>query len=152
MKKITKKPFNVIGLSIRTTNENNQSGKDIAELWQLFLSKNIQEQIPNKVDNSIYCVYTDYEKDHTKPYTTILGCKVSSIDKIPEGMVAQSFKKGIYIKTIAKGDLTNNLIYNHWLKIFEMNIDRAFFADFEIYDERANNPKDCEVDVFVSVK
>lgn len=152
MKKITIAPFQVIGLSIRTTNENDQSGKDIAALWQRFLSEKMLEQIPNKVEDSIYCIYMDYEKDHTKPYTTLLGCKVSSIDEIPEGMVAQSFVGGDYIPTLAKGDLTDNLIYKHWLKIFDMNLNRAFTADFEVYGERATNPKDCEVDVFISTK
>ena len=40
--------FNIIGISIRTTNENEQSGKDIPALWDQFISEGIAEKIPNK--------------------------------------------------------------------------------------------------------
>lgn len=70
--------FHVIGISIRTTNENNQAAQDIPELWNKFMTESVIEKIPNKVENAVYCIYTEYEKDHTKPYTTILGCRVKT--------------------------------------------------------------------------
>jgi predicted transcriptional regulator YdeE len=70
---------------LRTTNENNQAAQDIPVLWEKLMNEGIVNAIPNKIDTTIYSLYTDYEKDHTKPYTTILGCKVENIDHIPEG-------------------------------------------------------------------
>ena len=35
--------FHIIGIAIRTTNENGQSQKDIGELWQKFSGSNIIE-------------------------------------------------------------------------------------------------------------
>lgn len=152
MRTVKIEPFNIIGIAIRTTNENGQASKDITELWGRFMSESIQAKIPNKVDNDIFSLYTDYEGDHTKPYTAILGCKVENLDNIPNGMVGKSFEGGTYFKTSTKGDLTQGLIVNHWSKIFEMDIDRTFDADFEIFGEKAQNPSNAEVDFYVGVK
>jgi predicted transcriptional regulator YdeE len=59
--------FKVIGISVRTTNENRQATKDIPFLWKKFFEENISSKIPNKLSDDLYCVYTHYEKDHTKP-------------------------------------------------------------------------------------
>ncbi len=32
-------PFKVIGIAVRTTNENNQAAKDIPLLWEKFIRK-----------------------------------------------------------------------------------------------------------------
>jgi predicted transcriptional regulator YdeE len=152
MQTVKIEPFNFIGISIRTTNENGQASKEIAELWGKFMSESILEKIPNKVDNEIYSLYTDYEGDHTKPYTAILGCKVENLDNIPNGMVGKSFNGGTYTKTTAKGDLMQGLVVNQWSKIFEMELDRTYDADFEIFGEKAQNPSDAEVDFYVGIK
>ena len=96
MQRVTIKPFQVIGITVNTTNENGQSAQDIGQLWETFMSEGIAEKIPNKIDQSILSIYTNYEGDHTQPYDTILGCKVSSLQEIPEGMVGQSFNGGTY--------------------------------------------------------
>lgn len=152
MQSIKIKPFKLIGIEVRTTNENNQASKDIAELWETFLGEGILNKIPNKENDFVYSLYTDYESDHTKPYTAIIGCKVDNLTEIPDGMVGKSFDGGNYVKTTAKGDLTKGLIVNHWGKIFELNLDRVFTTDFEIFGEKAKNPVDCEVDFYVAVK
>jgi len=143
--------FNIIGVSIRTTNENEQSGKDIPALWDKFISEGIAEKIPNKINHSIYSVYTDYEKDHTKPYTTILGCVVESLDFIPDEMVGITIETGSYEKFIAKGNLNDGIVINEWIKIWNSDLDRSFTSDFEIYGEKAQNPENAEVDIFIAI-
>jgi predicted transcriptional regulator YdeE len=144
--------FNVIGISVRTTNENMQAAKDIPALWNKFINESILDKIPNKITNDVYCIYTDYEKDYTKPYTTILGCKVDSINSIPDGMVTKTFEEAKYIKHIAKGNILQGLVYNEWLKIWDASIERTYIADFEVYGAKAQNPEHAEVDIFVAVK
>lgn len=145
-------PFKVIGIAVRTTNENNQAAQDIPVLWEKLMNEGIVNAIPNKIDTTIYSLYTDYEKDHTKPYTTILGCKVENLDHIPEGMVGKSFEGGNYIKFTAKGNLADNLVINEWIKIWNMDLGRIFTADFETYGEKALNPSEAEVDIFIAVE
>ncbi len=152
MNKITVKAFKVIGISVRTTNENGQASKDIGELWSKFMTEGILDKIPNKIDNAVYSIYTEYESDHTKPYTTILGCKVENTDNIPDGMIAKTFEGGEYTKYIAKGDLMKGVVYEEWTKIWNEDLDRTYTADFEVYGEKAQNPSDAEVDILIAIK
>ncbi|MGB1041722.1 MAG: GyrI-like domain-containing protein [Flavobacteriales bacterium] len=152
MKTITIEPFKVIGIAVRTTNQNGQSAQDIGQLWNKFMTEGIANQIPNKVDASVFSIYTNYEGDHTQPYDTILGCKVSSFDNIPEGLVGQAFEGGNYGKFVSKGDLTQGVVFSTWNEIWNSDLDRVYTADFEIYGERAQNPTDAEVDVLVAIK
>lgn len=146
------KKMHIIGISVRTTNENGQSGIDISALWNRFMSEGIAEKIPNKIDHSIYSVYTDYEKDHTKPYTTILGCKVSSLDNIPGGMVGKTIDEAEYTIFTAKGNIHEGVVFNEWVKIWSSDLNRTFTADFEVYGEKAMNPENAEIDIFIAVK
>lgn len=152
MNNVKVKPFMVIGIAVRTTNENEQAAKDIPVLWEKLMKENVLENIPNKIDNTVYSIYTDYEKDHTKPYTTLLGCKVENLDHVPEGMIGKSFEGGNYIKFTAKGNLADGLVINEWFKIWNMELGRTFTADFEMYGEKAQNPSDAEVDILIAVK
>ncbi len=88
-------PFFIMGISIRTTNEDQQAAKDIPALWQRFWNEDILSKIPNKTGNTLYCAYTDYESDFTKPYTTVLGCKVSSLGTIPQGLKVKQFRAAV---------------------------------------------------------
>ena len=152
MEKVNIEAFKVIGISVRTTNENGQSTKDIGELWGRFMSEGILDKIPNKIDNTIYSIYTEYEGDHTQPYITVLGCKVENFDSIPEGMAAKTLASGSYAKFVSEGDLTQGAVFLEWSKIWEMDLERTYTADFEVYGEKAQNPTDAEVDIFVAIE
>jgi len=143
--------FKVIGLSVRTTNTNGQSAQDIGALWEKFMSEGVTAKIPNKIDDTIFSIYTNYEGDHTMPYDTILGCKVNSLDEIPEGMIGQLFEGGEHVKFVAKGDLAQGAVYQTWGEIWSSNLNRKFTADFEVYGTKAQNPTNAEVDIFVAV-
>ncbi|MDB2385081.1 GyrI-like domain-containing protein [Polaribacter sp.] len=144
--------FNIIGITVKTTNENNQAASDIPALWKKFMEEGILQKIPNKVNNEIYSMYTDYESDFTRPYTTIIGCKVENLNEIPEGMVGKTVEGSTYNFSTTKGDLSKGVIINHWSKIWQSNIKRAYTTDFEIYGEKASNPQNAEVEFYVAVK
>ncbi|WP_062059918.1 GyrI-like domain-containing protein [Aquimarina longa] len=143
--------FWIIGISVRTTNKNEQFAKDIPALWNTFMSEGVMHKIPNKLNDTIYGVYTDYESDHTEGYTTIIGYKVKNLDIIPEGMSSVQIKESTYIRFTAKGDLNKNVIYNKWKDIWKLDLNRAYTTDFEVYGEEAVNPTDAEVDIFVAI-
>ncbi len=151
MENQTMTAFNIIGIAVRTTNENGQSGKDIPALWEQFMSEGLLEKISNKISTDIYCMYTDYEKDHTKPYTTILGCQVSSLSDLPEGMIGKHIASGKYTKQVAKGNILEGMVFNEWLKIWNSDIARTYTADFEVYGVKAANPMEAEVDIYLAV-
>lgn len=152
MNKVQVAPFKVIGIAVRTTNEHNKAATDITALWSRFMNEHVLEAIPNKIDNTVYSIYTDYESDHTKPYTTILGCKVTDLNTIPYGMIGKDLDGGNYLKLSAQGNLMEGLIIKKWLEIWQMDIDRAYTADYEVFGEKAQNPADAVIDFLISVK
>jgi predicted transcriptional regulator YdeE len=146
--------FYVIGISTRTTNENGQSAKDIEALWGKFWGEEIQKQIPNKVSDEIYAVYTDYETDFTGPYTTIVGLPVSSLENIPKGFIGITIETEVYQKFISKGKMPE-AVFNTWLEIWGnkgLNLKRAYKADFTIHGQKYYDGDKAEVETFISVK
>jgi len=142
----------IIGISVRTTNENEQSAIDIPGLWNKFLSTNLASSIPNKVSTDLYCIYTDYESDFTKPYTTILGCQVSSLNSIPDGFVGTTIKAGNYLTFVAKGKMSDNIVFKEWQKIWSSDLPRTYQTDFEVYGAQAQDPENAEVEIFISTQ
>lgn len=149
MKKI---PFYIVGIAVRTTNENMQAATDIPALWNTFMTEGIAGKIPNKTGDELYCVYTEYESDYTKPYTTILGCAVYDLSEIPEGMKGIEIAGGDYEQFTAAGKMNDNIVYNEWLKIWDSGISRAYTTDFEVYGEKAQNPENAEVPIYIALK
>lgn len=145
-------PFYVIGLSIRTKNENEKSARDMEALWNNFFSGNIIAMIPNKADDTIYCVYTEYEQDYTKPYTTILGCRVHNLNEIPEGLSGKLITGGTYQIFTAKGNIAEGIVLREWQKIWNADISRNYTSDFEVYGEKTKNQHNAEVDIFIALK
>lgn len=143
--------FYVIGITVRTSNENGQSAIEIPKLWETFINENIIDQIPNKLNSTIYCMYTDYEKDHTRPYTTVLGCRVENLTVIPKNMVGKTVREASYAKYILKGNLAEGMVFNQWLKIWESDLPRAFTTDFEVYGEKAQNIEQAEVEIYIAL-
>jgi len=143
--------FHIIGIDVRTSNENQKAMQDIPALWQRFMGENLLEKIPNKVSQEIFCIYTEYEGDHNKPYTTLLGCKVSSLENVPEDLRGMTFNIKNQKQFTAKGNLQQGAVAQAWYKIWESDLQRTYTFDYEVYGEKAQNPEDAEVDIFISV-
>lgn len=58
----------------------------------------------------------------------------------------------MWVNDTVKGNILQGLVFEAWTKIWNSNIDRKFSADFEVYDERAQDPENAEVDIFIAVK
>jgi len=154
MDKTTVKAFKVIGISVRTTNENGQSAKDIEAIWERFWGEKIQEKIPNKVNDNIYAVYTDYETDFNGAYTTIIGLPVSSLENIPKGFVGIKIEKAEYQKFVSKGKMPKAVV-NTWVEIWknnDLNRARVYKADFTIHGRKYYDGNNAEVETFISIE
>lgn len=145
--------FTIVGISVRTSNKDGRGMKDIGELFNRFFSEQIISLIPNKVSDEFYCMYTDYESDFTGEYTTILGCKVSSTDNIPEGLISKEVPASKYHIYEATGEV-HEAVGKTWSYIWGQaeNIDRAYEADFDVYGKDAADPKNATVRTYLSVK
>lgn len=152
MEKQSLRSFPVIGITVKTSNADGRAAIDIPELWSRFWATDIAAQIPGRVGNDIYSVYTAYEGDYTQPYTTLIGYRVENLNHIPVGFAGLMIEEGPYMKCTAKGDLSKGAVFNAWLEIWNAKIPRAYTADFEVYGERSQNPGDAEVDIFLAVE
>ncbi|MGY0037201.1 GyrI-like domain-containing protein [Pedobacter sp. NJ-S-72] len=145
----------LIGLSLKgkTTNENNQSSIDCGGLWQEFslCSNGIAAQIPDKLNDEVLAAYYAYDGDYTQPYAFFIGCKVNQGTVVPEGLDTLIIPSGNYLKITAKGKFPD-CVANSWREIWKTDFPRAYIVDLEVYDERAADWNNSEVDIFLSVK
>jgi len=151
--------FAVIGIQVRTSNAKEVTGDGaIPKQWTKFFGERIADKIPNKVDSTVYAVYTNYASDHNGEYDFIIGMKVSSVPDVPPGMVAKKVPKGRYaIVTSAKGPVAR-VVPQAWQRVYSLDDNkqlggaRAYKADFELYDQRSQNPQDSQVDLYLGLK
>jgi len=150
---ITINEFKIVGISVKTTNKDNQSAQDIGKLWQQFYVENLFDKIPNKLSNDIYSIYTDYKSDFTDEYTTIIGVQVSSLENIPTGLIGRQFPSDNFMKFTAKG-LMPKAIVEAWIDIWEKDkeLSRKYTYDFEVYGEKSQNGENSEVEIYIATK
>lgn len=149
--------FTVIGIEARTDNRREASGAGVIPgQWQKFFSQDIPRKIPNKTGSAFYAIYARYSSDHNGEYTYVVGAPVKDGTIPPEGMVAIRVAAGDYaVFTTDKGPLTR-VIPAAWQNIFKLEdegkLRRQYQTDFEVYDERAQDPQNAEVDIYVGVR
>ena len=129
----------------------------IGKLWGRLMQENLLGKIPNRADENIVAVYTDYASDHDGDYTYVLGAKVSRDSQIPAGMVAKQIMSGKYAVFTSERGQSSKVVAEIWQKINNLpkpvpGGDRTYQSDFEVYDERARNPQDAVVDVYVGIR
>lgn len=157
---IHKNSMKVIGIETRTTNKD-ETGNETAKiplLWQRFFQENITEKILNKVPSGhILAVYTEYESDEHGPYTLLIGCEVSSIEAIPQGMAAKVLPESTYALFTTQTGPVTTVISQAWKEIWQLQPSqlggtRRYSADFEVHDERSLDPQNTTVDIYLAVR
>ncbi len=151
MNTITLSAFNIIGVEVRTSNLNGQSGQDLATLWGRFMQEKLFEKIPNQTDfNTLYCLYTDYESDFMGAYTTILGCPVTTLENVPEGFVGRKFEATKMEKFETNGPLPDSIV-KCWEEIWQSKKQRAYKFDIEEYKITNLLKSNVEATVLLSI-
>jgi len=148
---IQKPSINVIGIECRTSNAPEDGPQDIPRLWGQFYSEDIINKIPNKASNEVIALYCDYEGDYTRPYSLVLGCSVTSLDSIPEGMVVKIIPAGSYAVFRATGEYPASLI-EAWGNIWQTKLNRTYTGDYEFYGEKFSSGSPQEVEVYIAIE
>lgn len=158
-KKVHKDEFNVVGIEARTSGERETSGEGIiGDLWQKFYQDRVLEKIPNKADQNIYVLYTNYSHDRMGEYTVIIGAKVKDKTQVPDGMVAKMVPAGQYAVLSSERGPAASVIPTAWQKVWaledkdELGGKRAYKVDFEVYDSSNTDPNKTQADLFVGIK
>lgn len=129
----------------------------INKLWEKFNER--ENEIPNiKGGYSLGVCMPKHDSLPLKDGDTfvyIAGRPVSTLDDVPEGMVAVKLPSRKYARFTHKGPLTNlphtvNYIWGTWLPKSEYK--HADSPDFELYDERFDvKTLSGEIDIFVPI-
>ena len=100
------------------------------------MSENLAQQIDGKLSDYIYCVYTDYESDHTGEYTAVLGCKVPDANNIPCDFFTAHIPAGDYHVYKPQGKFPE-CVANTWREIWQAFINRKVdTADYDPVQSR----------------
>jgi predicted transcriptional regulator YdeE len=151
--------FSIAGIEVRTSNAKEATSEGvIGKEWQKFFQEGVLEKIPNKLDGNIYAVYSDYTSDHNGEYSLTIGAKVAEGSSVPPGLVLKTVPAGNYaILTSDKGPVAK-VVTAAWRRVWgleqkkSLGGTRAYKADFELYDRRAANPEDSQVDIYLGLK
>src|SRR5277367_6083013 len=91
------KAFHVIGLAVRTNNKAEATGQgEIPKLWQRSMQQGTANKIPNRADQNLIVVNTDYESDQNGEYTYLIGARVTSTADVPAGLTLKEIPAGLY--------------------------------------------------------
>jgi len=124
---------------------------DIGDLWTRFMGENLAQQIGNKISDDVYCVYTEYETDHTGYYTAVLGCAVNSLDEILNDFTNATIPAGTYKIYSLAGKFPDN-ISEAWRQIWGEAIARAYTADFDLYTADPKRFEETEAKIYIAIK
>lgn len=150
----------LVGITARTSNarEMNPSTAIIGFTLQRYVKENIPGKITGRAHPGVtWCVYTEYESDHTGEYTYFVGEEALSGSIVPEGLVAITIPDQNYIKYTTDPGIMPAVVINAWEEIWsftpqQMGAERSYGADFEIYTERAADPQAAIVDIYIGIK
>jgi predicted transcriptional regulator YdeE len=155
---VQQKGFTVVGIAMRTSNAAQITPESpIGKQWERLFKEGVLAAIPNKLDGTIVALYTEYASDKDGEYSYVLGARVRKVESIPEGMVAKSVPAGRYAVFTSPSGPVQKVVVETWQRVWAtpksaLGGDRAYKADFEVYDQRAQNPADAVVDVYIGIR
>lgn len=157
---ITLPEIKLIGITAKTSLafEMNPLTAKIGATVQKYFHDSLPEKINNRKTPGItYCIYTNYESDFTGGYTYFIGEEVDSFDNLPEGFETLVIPMQNYAKFTTDSGPMPMVCISAWQKIWTMTSaefggERAYIADFEVYDERAIDHQNVVLDIYVGIK
>lgn len=151
----------LVGLKVRTKNQD-ESSPDTAKIAPLIVrywSENIAEKIPHRKNPGVRVVgYANYESDEYGEYDYYFGEEVTSFNKLPAGLSSLTIPAGKYLKLTSGAGPVPEVIVHAWHKVWHMTTNnqlgaqRTYNIDFEIYDERANDPQHTVFDIYLGIE
>jgi predicted transcriptional regulator YdeE len=150
----------LVGISVRTSNakEMNPETAKIPQTIHKYISENIFQKIKNKKNQQkLFCVYTEYENDMNGEYTYFVGEEVDNFDTENADLKQLTIKAQKYSKFTSQNGAMPMVCIDMWQKIWQMDAptiggERSYIADFEVYDERAIDPENTVLDIYIGLK
>jgi len=152
----------LVGITTRTNNshsfESDPSTNKIAATVQKYFHSGLSEKIADRKNpGKTFCIYTNYESDYTGDYTYFIGEEVTSFDNVGKEFETLTIPTQKYAKFTNQPGPMPAVCIDMWQNIWKMNQsdlggDRAYIADFEVYDERSVDHNNVILDIYIGVK
>ena len=148
--------FNIIGITARTSNKAEMQGNGlIPKLWQQFFADQILSKIPNITNHSIIVAYYDYASDKDGQYSVLIGARAPETDNLAHGMINVTIPAGNYAIFLSEQGPIAQVAFKTWQNIWHLEdqkeLNRKYAVDYEIYDQRAQNPANAQVEIHIRV-
>jgi predicted transcriptional regulator YdeE len=104
----------------------------IGDLWRRFHAMVDHKIVATRRNDMHYCVYCEYEGDHTQPYTVVIGCEVAEATPEVEGLKTVRVEAGrfaVYMRPYERP----NPVFATWEEIWSTPLDRSYQADYDRY-------------------
>ena len=155
---VIKNSFTLVGIEARTNNQSEFEGVGkIGPAWERFYQEAILSKIPAKKNALVISAYTNYQTDMNGDYTFVLGASVDpAVESFPEELIRVDIPAAKYARFTSRVGKCPDVVIELWQHIWQLTnenkINRAYATDFEVYDERAHDPDNAVVDIFISIK
>lgn len=155
-----KSEIKLVGLTARTNNKNemNPSTSKIGDVAGRYRGQDVASQISDRKSPGVtYSIYTEYDSDEHGDYTYFIGEEVNSFENLPAGLKKLTIPASKYQKFTTPSGKMPQVVIDAWMQIWNMSDNdfegrRAYIADFEVYDHRANDPANTSVDIYIGIK
>jgi predicted transcriptional regulator YdeE len=142
-----------VGITTRTNSD--PSTNTIAATVQTYFHNGLSEKImARKNPGTTFCVYTNYESDFRGLYTFFIGEEVNAFEELEEGFETLIIPAQNYAKFTNQPGPMPAVCIDMWKRIWEMDAatlggERAYIADFEVYDKRALDHQNVVLDIYI---
>ncbi len=156
---VSKPEIKLVGITIKTNN-NDEMDPERAKIGPLvarYESENIAKSIPHRLHSGVtYSVYTNYDSNELGDYTYFIGEEVSMTYDIPKSLTLLTIPASEYQKFTTEPGKMPEVVIEAWQEIWAMTREelggvRKFVADFEIYDQKACDPSNAIVDIYIGI-
>ncbi len=137
----------IIGIELRTSNH--EAMRTIPLHWQRFTQDNVLAQIPGKLSDEVYAVYTHFEHagvDNRGIYSLIIGAPVDSSEPVPPGMshaVLPASPRAVFPVPQGRFDQVGPA----WQAVWQRDdLPKTFVADCERYRT------DGQIDILIGLR
>lgn len=139
----------VVGLMIRTNNNDENMTQVIGGLWQRFFADGIYQSILNKQNGCSIGLYSNYENSVRGAYDVTVCCEVSECEKLPIDVEVKIIPAGKYAKFVVRGHMQIAVV-EFWTKLWSMDLNRKYSYDFEEY-QSGGDMENCEIHMYISI-
>ncbi len=140
---VTKPAFDIIGYSIRTTNDG-QNHQDIPAFWQRYIAQQQGKTLqPLAASNAEYGICDEFDMESGE-FSYIIGVEAQEGATPPEGAIRRHYPEqtyAVFTTPAVPHEQFTTAIHQTWQTIFsewfpESGYEHAAAAEFEYYDER----------------